>query len=228
MRGEMKMNTETCRPWQSDRLTTKTFFMERWRQGQGLDATPWVTAAVGKELQELVIDQTLKEGMRVLDIGCGMGVEASFLAKHGMCVTGVDFVPETIERAKEYARLVGVAAHFVSADFLGDLHGIEGTFDLVLDQGCFHHIPVTERREYAKRASNCLGQTGLLFLRAFSDQMFPSPTNDGPIRLSADDILSTFLPFFSVERLYRFRNIPLPQPWAYKPQIFWSFLARKR
>jgi 2-polyprenyl-3-methyl-5-hydroxy-6-metoxy-1,4-benzoquinol methylase len=214
--------------WQLDRQKTKVFFENRWQQGISLGSTPWVTVAVGKELQDLLIDQTLKEGMRVLDVGCGMGVEACFLAKHGMKVTGIDFIPETIKCAKDYAVLVGASVDFRCADFLDDLSQIGSDFDLILDQGCFHHIPITERVEYAKRASNCLGQTGLLFIRAFSDMMLPSPTNDGPIRLSSDDIISTFLPFFSVERLYRFKNIPLPQPWAYKPQVFWSFLAQKR
>lgn len=222
------MNETGGKVWQEDRQKTRKFFEERWGQGISLDSTPWVTTAVGKELQDLLIDQSLKEGMRVLDVGCGIGVEACFLAKHGMQVTGIDFIPETIQRAKEHAGIVGASVDFECVDFLCNLGKIGSDFDLILDQGCFHHIPIAERAEYAKRASNCLGQAGLLFVRAFSDIMLPSPTNDGPIRLSSDDILSTFLPFFSVEHLYRFKNIPLPQPWAYKPQIFWSFLARKR
>lgn len=225
-RNEMKKTAGKI--WQVDRQKTKEFFGEKWKQGIGLNSTPWVTTAVGKELQDLLISQTIKDGMTVLDVGCGMGVEACFLAKHGMQVTGIDFIPETIHRAEEYARVVGASVDFVCADFLGNLGVIENNFDLIIDQGCFHHIPITERSEYAKRTHDYLNQSGLLFVRAFSDLMLPSPTNDGPIRLSSDDIFSTFLPFFSVEHLYRFKNVPLPQPWAYKPQVFWSFLARKR
>jgi len=228
VKGKMMTDEPGSKIWQTDRSKTEKFFKEKWEQGIGLDATPWMTTAVGKELQDLLIDQSLKDGMAVLDVGCGIGVEACFLAKHGMRVTGIDFIPETIQRAKEYAGIVGAPANFECIDFLGDLKEIGGSFDLILDQGCFHHIPIAERAEYAKRASSHLRETGLLFIRAFSDLMLPSPTGDGPIRLSSDDILSTFLPLFSVVHLYRFSNIPLPEPWTYKPQVFWSFLARKR
>ncbi|MFA7308231.1 MAG: class I SAM-dependent methyltransferase [Hyphomicrobium sp.] len=224
----MAIVTDNDGVWQVDRQETRKFFEAKWRQGVDLGSTPWVTTAVGKELQDLLINQTLKEDMKVLDIGCGIGVEACFLAKHGMRVTGIDFIPETIRSAEEYAGIVGASVDFRCTDFLSNRSEIGSGFDLVFDQGCFHHIPIAEREEYAKRAYGCLSQNGLLFIRAFSDLMLPSPTNDGPIRLSSDDILSTFSPFFSVEHLYRFKNIPLPRPWAYKPQIFWSFLARKR
>lgn len=222
------MNEMSSNIWQESRQKTKAYFEERWRQGVNPGSTPWVTTAVGKELQDLWIDQSLTDGMRILDVGCGMGVEACFLAKHGMQVTGIDFVSETIQHAKEYAGIVGVSVDFRCADFLSDCGKVGDSFDMVLDQGCFHHIPIAERAEYARRASDCLNPAGLLFIRAFSDRMLPSPTNDGPIRLSSGDLLSTFLPLFSVEHMYRFRNILLPQPWTYKPQIFWSFLARKR
>ncbi|KOG88077.1 methyltransferase, partial [Streptomyces varsoviensis] len=50
----------------------------------------WFTASVSPVLTELVIDGTLRPGQRVVDLGCGAGVHAAFLARHGMDVIGVD------------------------------------------------------------------------------------------------------------------------------------------
>jgi 2-polyprenyl-3-methyl-5-hydroxy-6-metoxy-1,4-benzoquinol methylase len=213
--------------WQQDRDKTKGFFEQKQRGGLSLDTSPWVTLAVGKELLQLVIEGVIHEGMSAMDVGCSVGVEAMYLSKQGLSVTGVDFVPDTIERAKTLANLVGAPVQFLCQDFLElDIEPVRGSFDLVLDQGCFHHMPLHERSLYAKKVFELLADNGLFFLRAFSDHMLPSPTHDGPIRLSADAILDTFQPLFAIERLYRFQNIPLPN--SNKPQIFWAFLGRKR
>jgi cyclopropane fatty-acyl-phospholipid synthase-like methyltransferase len=112
-------------------------------------------------------------------------------------------------------------------DFLDiDLRPHVGRFDFIYDQGCFHHIPPRERAQYAMRVHHLLTEDGVFFLRAFSDEMRASPAGDGPIRLSADDILSTFMPWFTVESMRRIDNIPLP--YGDKPQRFWSFLGRRR
>lgn len=213
--------------WQQNRNNTKGFFEKKQNEGLSLDASPWVTLAVGKELLQLVIEGVVHEGMSAMDVGCSIGIEAMYLSKQGLRVTGVDFVPDSIERAKKIAEFVDAPVNFLCEDFLElDIRSMSGTFDLVLDQGCFHHMPVHERPLYVEKVYALLSENGLFFLRSFSDYMLPSPTNDGPIRLSADAILETFQPLFIIERLYRFQNIPLPR--SNKPQIFWAFLGRKR
>lgn len=215
------------KPWQESRKETKNFFLKKQKEGLSLNASPWITLVVGKELQNLVIDGIIKEGMVAIDIGCGIGIETMYLAKQGINVTGIDFVPKTIETAKEIARLSEADADFICDDFIEmDLEKYKGKFNLIIDQGCFHHIPINERINYAERAYSLLSDDGIFFLRGFSDQMLPSPTNDGPIRLTSDEIISTFSKFFLIEKFYRFKNIPLPN--SNKPQIFWAFLGRKR
>jgi cyclopropane fatty-acyl-phospholipid synthase-like methyltransferase len=63
---------------------------------------------------------------------------------------GLDFVPETIERARAGARSDRTKARFVTGDVarLRAL-GVAGPFDLILDIDCYHAIPDRLRDEYA-------------------------------------------------------------------------------
>lgn len=214
---------------QSNLNSVKKFFDKKQENKMDLTNTPWITLAVGTELQRLLKDRTISPGMKVLEVGCSIGVESCFLAKHGMYVTGVDFISRTIKIAREYMKLVGADVNFVCCDFLKfEDNGLKGTFDFIYDQGCFHHIPIQDRKKYAEKVSSLLKREGIFFLRSFSNRMIPSPTNDGPIRISSDDIYNCFYPYFITEHLYLFNNLPLPNPTSYKPQIFWSYLGRRR
>lgn len=214
---------------QSNLDSVKKFFDKKQENKMDLTNTPWITLAVGTELQRLLKDRTISPGMKVLEVGCSIGVESCFLAKHGMNVTGVDFIPKTIEVARKYAKLIGADVNFICCDFLKlEEKWLNGTFDFIFDQGCFHHIPIADRKKYVEKVASLLKREGIFFLRSFSNRMIPSPTNDGPIRLSSDDIYNNFYPYFITEHLYLFNNLPLPNPTSYKPQIFWSYLGRKR
>jgi 2-polyprenyl-3-methyl-5-hydroxy-6-metoxy-1,4-benzoquinol methylase len=54
----------------------------------------------------------------ILDAGCGTGDNVLFLAERGHKVTGIDFLREPIERAKENAAKRGVKATFLVLDAL--------------------------------------------------------------------------------------------------------------
>lgn len=86
---------------------------------------------------------------RALDIGCGTGVNSVFMAGHGLRVTAVDFVPRALTFAAELARRRGVEIEFVRADITEFQY--EGTFDLVLDSGCFHTFAGEKRMRYKER-----------------------------------------------------------------------------
>jgi SAM-dependent methyltransferase len=55
---------------------------------------------------------------RALDVGCGEGGDAIWLAKHGWAVTAIDISDVAIARAAEGARLSGVAVDWVVGDAL--------------------------------------------------------------------------------------------------------------
>src|SRR5258706_5281490 len=80
----------------------------------------------------------------VIDIGCGTGENAVYLASRGLAVVGVDAAPTAIERAQEKARLRASAATFVVADALA-LEGLGRLFDTAIDCGLFHTFSNADR-----------------------------------------------------------------------------------
>lgn len=72
----------------------------------------------------------LKEGSRVLDLGCGPGLYASRLARTGAEVTGVDFSSRSISHAREAAAKDGLRVTYINEDYLA--WEPAGRFDLVM------------------------------------------------------------------------------------------------
>ena len=107
----------------------------------------WDTSRHRPELEEIVRGRP--PGW-ALDLGCGTGADARYLARQGWDVVGIDFVPEATERARAGARSDGTKARFVTGDVarLRAL-GVTGPFDLILDVGCYHAIPNRLRDKYA-------------------------------------------------------------------------------
>ncbi|MAG36920.1 MAG: hypothetical protein CL878_11855 [Dehalococcoidia bacterium] len=99
-----------------------------------------------KELVQLVEDERIWPG-RAIDLGCGTGDNAIFLAQHGFDVTGVDYTPYAIAKAKRKAAAAGVDVEFLVGD-LTDLHGVTGTFDFLVDYGTLDDLSEKSRESY--------------------------------------------------------------------------------
>jgi demethylmenaquinone methyltransferase / 2-methoxy-6-polyprenyl-1,4-benzoquinol methylase len=86
-------------------------------------------------------------GARVLDLCCGTGDLAFAFRKeapNGAKITGADFAPEMLGRARAKAVALGVAVEFIEADAL-QLHFADGTFDLVSSAFGFRNLANYER-----------------------------------------------------------------------------------
>jgi SAM-dependent methyltransferase len=105
-------------------------------------------AAVGSRLlltAELLCEAVdLRAGERVLDVACGNGNAALAAARRFCQVTGVDYVPELLERARERVQAEGLEATFQEAD-AEDLPFPDNSFDVVLSTCGAMFAPDQER-----------------------------------------------------------------------------------
>jgi len=128
---------------------------ERYETGD----VPWDAELPPPEVMEMV--GALPPG-RALDLGCGYGRTAIYLAQHGWQVDGVDFVELALEEAERRAAVAGVEVAFHHSS-VTDLHFLEGPFDLAVDVGCGHALDEAGLRAYRAELLRLL-RPGAFFL----------------------------------------------------------------
>lgn len=99
---------------------------------------PWEVGSASPELGRILEEWQFPKGT-LLDLGCGTGADAVFLAQHGFDVTAVDFSPTALERARTRAQNAATNVCFVLEDvFRFGFHG--GVFDLVYDSSFYQFV----------------------------------------------------------------------------------------
>ena len=113
-----------------------------------LGKTPWDTGVTPPELVDLVEGEQIPHG-RALDIGCGTGTNAIYLAQHGFEAFGVDISWFAIWRARRKARRCGTPVSFYTGDVtklgLPSVPANINPVDLVVDIGCLHALVAEDR-----------------------------------------------------------------------------------
>ena len=128
-------------------------------------------------------------GPRVLDVGCGTGQTALFLAEKGHDVVGIDAVAVAIEQAKQRAIDRGLDICFRTADVLHALPELVGRFHSVTDVGFFHALSDEQRADFASKLARVLAPGGVYAMLCFSDRV---PGAWGPRRISEAEIRDVF------------------------------------
>jgi SAM-dependent methyltransferase len=133
-----------------------------------LGFTPWDGHPLSPTLRGLVEGPDGLTPGRALDIGCGTGDNAIYLARNGWQVTGVDYVDKPLADARTKAAKAGVSADFVRADAtkLGAA-GIGTDFGLIVDSGCLHGMSDADRDAYASEVTTLAAPGGRLVIIAF-------------------------------------------------------------
>lgn len=170
--------------------------MDKIYRNVPLEEIPWNIENPPKALVEVVESGKLKPS-KTIDLGCGAGNYAIYLASKGFDVTGVDISSKAIEIAKENARKKGLKCSFVVADVLGDLDEIEETFDFAYDWELLHHIFPKKRGKYVKNVYGLLNPMGKYLCVCFSEKD-PQFGGSGKYRKT---LLGTILYFSSEEEL---------------------------
>lgn len=174
-----------------------------------LDRIPWHSETPPDSLVELVRSGRVRP-CRAVDLGCGAGTSAIWLAGEGFDVTGVDSSTTAIWIAREKAERLGVHCTFVVADLLGDIHEIEGRFDFAYDWEFMHHIMPEDRETYARNVHSLLNP-GAAYLSVCFSEEDPQFGGAGKIRntpigtvlyfSSESEIRELFSPYFRIQEL---------------------------
>jgi SAM-dependent methyltransferase len=104
-----------------------------------------------RELIEGTADTPALPPGAALDVGCGTGDSSIYLAQHAWHVTGVDFVPKALDKARAKARAADVPVDFVHADVTHlSRAGVDTKFQLIVDNGCMHGMSDGDRDLYVQ------------------------------------------------------------------------------
>ena len=136
----------------------------------GMDSASWDRRYQGSELvwtaapnRFLVAEtETLAPG-RALDLACGEGRNAVWLAERGWQSVGVDFSEVGLRKARELASGRGVNVEWVAADLL-DYRPDPQAFDLVIV--FYLQVPAADRRPILRAGAEAVAPGGTLLLVA--------------------------------------------------------------
>ena len=130
---------------------------------------PWNIESPPKALVELIDSGQIRPG-KAIDMGCGAGNYAIYLASVGFDVMGVDTSPSAIALAEANAKRKGMACRFVAADVLGGLPEITDTFEFAYDWSLLHHVFPIDRKRYVETVCRLLAPAGTYLSVCLSEQ----------------------------------------------------------
>ena len=178
---------------------------------------PWDSGTPDPLLVEVIESHAIAPG-RTLEVGCGTGTNAIFLAQHGFDVLGIDISEVAVEKARAKAQ---GRCHFEAVDFLAAAPA-GGAFQFVVDRGCFHVFDEEgERARFAEKVAAELNEHGLWLSLIGSTE--GAARDEGPPRRSARDVINAIEPSLEIVQL---RSTEFT---VFEEQLkSWLCLSRKR
>jgi cyclopropane-fatty-acyl-phospholipid synthase len=131
------------------------------------------------KLSHIAAKLALRPGQRVLDIGCGWGGMAIYLArKAGVTVLGITLSEEQLALARERALAAGVAncVAFELIDYR-DLAERGERFDRIVSVGMFEHVGRAQFRHFFRACANMLEDDGAMLLHTIGRMGRPGATD---------------------------------------------------
>ena len=160
----------------------------------------WESGYASPELIALVAADVLPKHTRVLDVGCGGGIDSVFLAQCGFKVIGVDISAAALRIAEKRAEQAHVKVDWRRGNVL-ELSIDDGSVDFVTDRGLFHLIDDADRSRYASELFRVLKNGGRVMVRGASAESASNRFN--PITEEAID------KYFSASRFKRGPVLPI-------------------
>ena len=169
---------------------TREFWNETWAEHDDVtpDADDFLVAAA----------EGLTPG-RALDIGCGAGGNAVWLAEQGWQVTATDFADAAIEKGKRLATKRGVQVEFVVAE--ATTFQPERQYDLITS--FYVQLPPDQRAKMLSIAAGALTPGGTLLFVSHDESSPPSGwTDEDMLSLTTPDEVASELPGLKIEQAF--------------------------
>ncbi len=178
-------------------MTERPSWDERYQSGD----TPWDSGRPSQELQR-VLAETKIEPCRAIELGCGTGTNAVWLAQQGFDVTAVDISSRAVAQAKRRAADAGVRIQFLQADVLHPPAELTGPFDFFFDRGCYHVVRRDNVGAYLATLRSLIppSSTGLVLAGNARE-----PQEPGPPVVSEADLRAELGSVFDIVQLREFR-----------------------
>ncbi len=170
---------------------------ERYQSGD----TPWDSGRPSEELRRVLAEANIAP-CRAVELGCGTGTNAVWLAQQGFDVTATDISPLALAQAQQRAADGAVRVHFLQADVLHPPAELTGPFDFFFDRGCYHVVRRDNVAAYLTtlRGLTRPGSVGLVLAGNARE-----PHDPGPPVVSEADLRAELGSVFEIVQLREFR-----------------------
>lgn len=199
-----------------------------WNEQYATKQTPWDSGQPSRELERVLDERQIRPG-RALEIGCGTGTNAVYLASRGFDVTAFDLSAIAIERAKQRAAEAGLQLSLFVGDVLNP-PDLGEPFDFVFDRGVYHSL----RPEGLLALLKLLERTtrpGSLYLTLAgnaNEVRPPGAEHEGPPQVHAHDLCKELQPLFDLIQLREFRFDGVEIDGRPIQPLAWSAMLRRR
>lgn len=156
-----------------------------WNQRYIDSDTPWDSGRPSLELKAFLDQQKLKPG-RILEIGCGTGTNAIYLAQLGFEVTAVDLSEVALEQARAKAKEASVSVNFIQCDITAP-PDLGAPFPFVFDRGTYHVVRSVNLKAFQKAVAAAVAPDGL-YLVLTGNANTNAPPDQGPPVVRAQEL----------------------------------------
>jgi SAM-dependent methyltransferase len=185
------------------------------------------------------VDQNMISAKKVLELGCGEGRNAIYMAQQGFSVDAVDISDKAIEYALKKAKEYHLPINF-RCENVFDFNMQKNTYDFVYDSGLLHHLMPHRRIQYLKliyetlKPGSCFGL--ICFASGFEDIGGASEVSDyevyknrrllGGFAYSREKLMDILSDRFELVDLRHMNEYPQGQKFG--KSFLWASLWKKK
>lgn len=196
-----------------------------WNEHYAKGFTPWDSGEPSRELVR-ILDERGIASCRTLELGCGSGTNAIYLARRGFEVTAIDLSTLAIDAARKKVAAAGVKVRLLVGDVF-DPPDLGQPFQFLFDRGLYHSVRGINLPAFLQTLDRVTAK-GALYLALTGNSNDVGDPEQGPPRVSALEICTELEPQFKLLQLreFRFDGVVIGgRPFS---PLAWSVLLEKR